>query len=106
MSALGQKQTLPHVRVMSALPPKADIDGASWNVRFVPIVSTGLSLLNEGPEAWALRAAVRGILGPLMEKWPPSSGAAIVWKFSLRSLPAAGLRTQRQSLAPLATEER
>jgi len=25
MSALGQKQTLAHVRVMSALPPKADI---------------------------------------------------------------------------------
>jgi hypothetical protein len=26
MSALGQKRTLGHVRVMSALPPKADID--------------------------------------------------------------------------------
>ena len=25
MSALGQKQTLEHVRAMSALPPKADI---------------------------------------------------------------------------------
>jgi len=25
MSALGQKQTLQHVRAMSALPPKADI---------------------------------------------------------------------------------
>jgi hypothetical protein len=25
MSALGQKQTSGHVRVMSALPPKADI---------------------------------------------------------------------------------
>src|SRR6516164_2431393 len=28
------------------------------------------------------------------------------WTFSLRSMPAAGLRTQRQSLVPLATEER
>jgi hypothetical protein len=27
MSVLGQKQTLKHVRPMSALPPKADIDG-------------------------------------------------------------------------------
>src|SRR5262249_20413502 len=36
MSALGQKRTLGHVRVMSALPPKADI-GTQWsNVRFVP----------------------------------------------------------------------
>ena len=26
MSALGQKRTSEHVRVMSALPPKADID--------------------------------------------------------------------------------
>jgi hypothetical protein len=25
MSALGQKRTLAHVRIMSALPPKADI---------------------------------------------------------------------------------
>ena len=28
MSALGQKQTLRHVRLMSALPPKADIGQA------------------------------------------------------------------------------
>jgi len=32
----GQKQTSAHVRVMSALPPKADIGTQSWNVRFVP----------------------------------------------------------------------
>src|SRR5215469_8246392 len=30
---LGQKQTLEHVRVMSALPPKADIGTQSVNVR-------------------------------------------------------------------------
>ena len=36
MSALGQKQTSVHVRVMSALPPKADIGTQPWNVRFVP----------------------------------------------------------------------
>jgi len=36
MSALGQKQTSEHVRVMSALPPIADIGTQSWNVRFVP----------------------------------------------------------------------
>jgi hypothetical protein len=36
MSALGQKQTLKPVRVMSALPPKADIGTQSRNVRFVP----------------------------------------------------------------------
>ena len=41
MSALGQKQTLVHVRVMSALPPKADIDQSSRDVRFVPKADMG-----------------------------------------------------------------
>jgi hypothetical protein len=36
MSALGQKQTFECVRVMSALPPKADIGYRCWDVRFVP----------------------------------------------------------------------
>jgi len=36
MSALGQKQTSAHIRVMSALPPKADIETPSRDVRFVP----------------------------------------------------------------------
>jgi hypothetical protein len=35
MSALGQKQTSEHVRVMSALPPKADIAELEEHVRFV-----------------------------------------------------------------------
>jgi len=36
MSALGQKQTLRRVRLMSALPPKADMDQQGCDVRFVP----------------------------------------------------------------------
>src|SRR6187200_2499670 len=36
MSALGQKQTCAAQKVMSALPPKADICGATRDVRFVP----------------------------------------------------------------------
>jgi hypothetical protein len=36
MSALGQKQTLRLVRLMSALPPKADIAERDRGVRFVP----------------------------------------------------------------------
>src|SRR5215469_2519248 len=35
MSALGQKQTLAHVRVMAS-PPKADIHRRERHVRFVP----------------------------------------------------------------------
>jgi len=36
MSALGQKRTLVGVCIMSALPPKADIETQPRNVRFVP----------------------------------------------------------------------
>ena len=36
MSALGQKQISGHVRVTSALPPKADIGSQPCDVRFVP----------------------------------------------------------------------
>jgi hypothetical protein len=36
MSALGQKRTLKLVRLISALPPKADIVQLGGNVRFVP----------------------------------------------------------------------
>jgi hypothetical protein len=53
--------------------------------------------------AWHLSRILR--LLDRMEKWPPSSRAAIVSKFSPHRLPAAGLRTQRQSLAPPVTEE-
>jgi hypothetical protein len=38
MSILGQKQTLNSLPLMSAIPPKADIDGRSSDVRFVPIL--------------------------------------------------------------------
>ena len=37
MSALGQKQTCAAQKVMSALPPKADMCAALADVRFVPI---------------------------------------------------------------------
>jgi hypothetical protein len=36
MSALGHKRTLQRVRLMSALPPKADIAEQDRDVRFVP----------------------------------------------------------------------
>ena len=36
MSAKGQKRTSWGQATMSALPPKADIETQSWNVRFVP----------------------------------------------------------------------
>ena len=41
MSALGQKQTFCDAGTMSALPPKADMCGATRHVRFVPIADIG-----------------------------------------------------------------
>jgi hypothetical protein len=35
MSALGQKRTSRRLRVMSAIPPKADIETQSRDIRFV-----------------------------------------------------------------------
>src|SRR5262249_55770952 len=46
MSALGQKQTSGHVRVMSALLPIADIVQNGCDVRFVPIADIGTQPLN------------------------------------------------------------
>ena len=41
MSALGHKQTCAVQKVMSALPPKADMCSATRDVRFVPIADIG-----------------------------------------------------------------
>ena len=46
MSALGQKQTLADVRVMSALPPKADIAERDQHVRFVPEADSCTAAIN------------------------------------------------------------
>jgi hypothetical protein len=50
MSALGQKRTLRHVRAMSALPRKADIEQRSHDVRYVPIadIDTPLRAFSSG----------------------------------------------------------
>ena len=45
MSALGHKRTSAHIRVMSALPPKADIAERDRHVCFVPKADITLSEL-------------------------------------------------------------
>jgi len=47
MSALGQKRTLGHLRLMSALPPKADIGTRLQNVRYADIVARLTGQMNE-----------------------------------------------------------
>jgi hypothetical protein len=46
MSALGQKRTSRRVRVMSALPPKADIEREFSYVRFGPIADISQTLFD------------------------------------------------------------
>jgi len=41
MSALGHKRTSELICVMSALPPKADMDQHEFDVRYVPIRDIG-----------------------------------------------------------------
>jgi hypothetical protein len=45
MSALGQQRTFRDVRVVSALPPKADIGRAHRDVRFVPLRDIGYPIV-------------------------------------------------------------
>ena len=51
MSALGHKQTFRSAIAMSALPPKADIDPVTPNVRFGPIADIGPTS-DEHSDAW------------------------------------------------------
>src|SRR5262245_65371196 len=49
MSALGQKQTFAPHQPMSALPPKADVCGATRDVRYKPIAGIRHPMIN----SWA-----------------------------------------------------
>ena len=51
MSALGQKQTCAAQNGMSALPPKADMCGATRDVRFGPIADIDLSQMTRSARA-------------------------------------------------------
>jgi hypothetical protein len=66
MSALGQKQTSTHVHVMSALPPKADIETQSRDVRFVPKadVSSRSKTARYSITLSAVTSNLSGILSP------------------------------------------
>ena len=65
MSALGQKQ-LAVQKVMSALPPKADMCGATSDVRFVPIADIqpafAIQLLKKLPPSIPLMASTNQLI--------------------------------------------
>ena len=59
MSALGQKQTLAHVRVMSALPPKRTLGDWGGDVSFVPKADIPLSASVYAVRTFLLRTTTR-----------------------------------------------
>jgi hypothetical protein len=68
-SALGHKRTFERVAVMFALPPKADMCGATWDVRF-------------GPKAGSCAAAFSDLelsLGPRLLSDDASKGGRMIW---------------------------
>ena len=69
MSALGQKQTCAAHKPMSALAPKADMRGATRDVRFVPIADT--EQLRATPAIVAANVRNLSILVGV-PKYPPS----------------------------------
>jgi len=80
MSAKGQKQTFALQQVMSALPPIADICGATRHVRFVPIADikeVGVTKENPGTLPGALS---RNIVSqnPRLELCPMSVGSVVI----------------------------
>ena len=67
MSALGQKQTSAHVRVMSALPPKADI--GTWPVPPAVLPHRPPSRLWGAPGRVKIKAAPIAEGGDTVEQW-------------------------------------
>ena len=55
MSALGHKRTFAVQNAMSALPPKADMCGATRYVRFVPIADISLFMRLRRLDAFVAR---------------------------------------------------
>jgi hypothetical protein len=53
MSAKGHKQILPYFNAMSALPPKADMCGATTDVRYG--LKAGIDASRSGGERFGLR---------------------------------------------------
>src|SRR6516164_3328400 len=91
MSALGQKQTLGHLRAMSALPPKADIGTQPRDVRFVP-------------KADILRCEKNVVIRSPCRRGSgmrPGSGQEVLWTSSDRRIACSSLSAEIRFTRPL-----
>ena len=82
MSALGQKQTLRRVCVMSALPPKADIRYGDRHVRFVPQADVGRltrSSHQQGLNRWVRQRDILTLLIEVFKVCVAAPAASLRW---------------------------
>jgi len=98
---LDHKRTLKHVRLMSALPPKADIGTQSRNVRFVPkadIQELGASVRGGSGNLLLRRQWKRLILPSQERRDAPHRDAAVcsfgTWGWNLQIMGAIALRCE------------
>src|SRR5262249_46677331 len=77
-SALGHKRTLTRLHSMSALPPKADIETQSRDVRFVPKADIGTHLDDQA--STRLIEPRKSILPTSTPLWRRMAYAIAMWK--------------------------
>ena len=89
MSALGQKRTLGPLRLMSALPPKADIRQRNCDVRFVPKADVRGRLLDKLRLARDFARRERALSVSRKRSVPPAQNFCTFPNRVLRQLPEA-----------------
>jgi hypothetical protein len=87
MSDVGQKQTSDCLLLMSAIPPKADIDGCSPDVRFVPKAAiAAFSAYNNPATSRTRRSGV--VVGAKRARTTPALSTRNFVKFHFMLLPS------------------
>jgi hypothetical protein len=69
MSALGQKQTYAVRQLMSALPPKPDMCGATADVCFGPKADMGLTQMQQRPRILLIGAPIHDLAADHCKHW-------------------------------------
>src|SRR5262249_15864726 len=100
MSAVGQEQTSPVHRAMSALPPKADKAPTCWHVRIVPLADSCTAA-----KSVSIRSPRRHTnVGPIVHQFCALSRASIIF-FASAIIASLGLFSSVAGLSGSADDE-